>query len=77
MLRSQSVEVRNLWAQRPQVCILDGLLIRYFEEKNLIQLIIPSTIRWKLVAHTTAHSRLTSGQLELPYSLNRLTAGQG
>ena len=36
----------------PQVCVMDGLLIRYFEEKNLVQLIIPSTIRWKLVAHT-------------------------
>lgn len=53
-LRTQPLEVRNLWAQRPQVCLLDGLLVRGGIEGSRVQLVIPSTLRRKLVKHTHA-----------------------
>ena len=51
-LRSQPLEVRNLWAQRPQVYVLEGLLVRQFEETSPVQLVIPAAIRRRLVEHT-------------------------
>ena len=53
-LRSQPLEVRNLWAQRPQVHVLEGLLVRQFGETSPVQLVTPSAIRRRLAVHTHA-----------------------
>ena len=75
-LRSQPLEVRNLWAQRPQVHVLEGLLVRQFEETSPVQLVIPAAIRRSFIL-MAAHSPLTSDQLELLCSSNRLITGPG
>ena len=44
-LRAALLETRNLWAQRPQVDLIDGLLVRPGAESYLTQLVLPQILR--------------------------------
>ena len=46
-LRAASLEVRNLWAQRPQIAIHDQLLVRKIDDAK-IQLVVPTAVRRQL-----------------------------
>ena len=53
-LRATSLEVRNLWSQRPLVDLQDGLLVRTPNHGQGLQLVVPSVIRRTLFQITHA-----------------------
>jgi len=55
VLKSHSLETRQLWAQVPTVHLLDGILVRKPDEnKPTIQLVVPCAIRKRLFEMTHA-----------------------
>jgi len=69
LVRSMSLETRNLWSQCPTIKILDGLVVRE-KENHPVQLVVPECLRKQLfqmahagplAAHLAGQRKMSSG----------------
>ena len=47
-LRATSMETRNLWSQRPQVFLENGILVRAADNSDTLYLVVPQALRFRL-----------------------------
>ena len=69
-IKAVPLETRNLWSQRPQIFLREGILVRSVENSNVLQLVIPSVVRFRLFQHT--HAGPLSAHLGAERTLHQL-----